>query len=127
MLEGSDVTIVAEGQSVATAVKSAEILETKGIKAEVIDIRTIKPMDYDTVFKSALKTGNIFCIEENLKRGGMGEMIASEIKLRNMDIKMQIKAIEDEFVVHGSISDLNKKYGFTPEQISDDIERMLNS
>jgi len=127
VLEGSDVTIVAEGQSVATAVKSAEILETKGIKAEVIDIRTIKPMDYDTVFKSALKTGNIFCIEENLKRGGMGEMIASEIKLRNMDIKMQIKAIEDEFVVHGSISDLNKKYGFTPEQISDDIERMLNS
>ncbi len=123
--KGSDVTIVAEGQSVSIALSASDILATKGIEAEVIDIRTLKPIDFDTVFNSAVNTKNLFSIEENLKRGGMGEMLAGEAKLRNLDFKMQIKAVEDEFVVHGSISDLNTRYGFTAEQIASDIERML--
>ena len=125
--KGENITIVAEGQSVCLALKSAELLEKKGVQAEVIDVRTIKPMDYDTVFESALKTGAIFSIEENMKRGGMGEMIASELKLRGIDVKMQIKAIDDEYIPHASISDLNEKYGYTPKQIALDIERMLKS
>ena len=55
----------------------------------------------------------------------MGEMLAVEAKLRNLDFRMCIKALEDEFVVHGSIEDIKEKYGFTPEQIALDIERML--
>lgn len=125
--KGENITIVAEGQSVSLAVKTAEILEKNGVQAEIIDVRTIKPIDYDTIFDSGLKTGAIFSIEENMKRGGMGEMIASEIKLRGLDIKIQIKAINDEYITHASISDLNEKYGFTPEQIALDIERMLKS
>lgn len=125
--KGENITIVAEGQSVCLALKSAELLEKKGIQAEVIDVRTIKPMDYDTVFDSALKTGAIFSIEENMKRGGMGEMIASELKSRGFEINMQIKAIDDEYITHASISDLNEKYGYTPEHIAWDIERMLES
>ncbi len=125
--KGENITIVAEGQSVCLALKSAELLEKKGVQAEVIDVRTIKPMDYDTIFESASKTGAIFSIEENMKRGGMGEMIASELKLRSIDVKMQIKAIDDEYITHASISDLNEKYGYTPEQIASDIERMLKS
>ena len=125
--KGENITIVAEGQSVCLALKSAELLEKKGIQAEVIDVRTVKPMDFDTVFDSALKTGAIFSIEENMKRGGMGEMIASEIKSRGFEINMQIKAIDDEYITHASISDLNEKYGYTPEQIASDIERMLKS
>ena len=125
--KGENITIVAEGQSVCLALKSAELLEKKGIQAEVIDVRTIKPMDFDTVFDSALKTGAIFSIEENMKRGGMGEMIASELKSRGFEINMQIKAIDDEYITHASISDLNEKYGYTPEQIASDIERMLKS
>lgn len=125
--KGENITIVAEGQSVCLALKSAELLEKKGIQAEVIDVRTIKPMDFNTVFDSALKTGAIFSIEENMKRGGMGEMIASELKSRGFEINMQIKAIDDEYITHASISDLNEKYGYTPEQIASDIERMLKS
>lgn len=125
--KGENITIVAEGQSVCLALKSAELLEKKGIQAEVIDVRTVKPMDFDTIFDSALKTGAIFSIEENMKRGGMGEMIASELKSRGFEINMQIKAIDDEYITHASISDLNEKYGYTPEQIASDIERMLKS
>lgn len=124
---GGDVTIVAEGQSVSISLHAAKLLSLKGIEADVIDIRTIKPLDFETVFESALKTGTLISIEENLKRGGMGEMLAAEAKLRNLDFKMNIKAVEDEFITHGSICDINNRYGFTAEQICADIERMLKS
>lgn len=125
--KGTDITIAAEGQSVDAALDAAELLSKKGIEAEVIDVRTIKPIDFETIFESAAKTGALLSIEENLKRGGMGEMLASEAKLSNLDFKMKIKAIEDEFIVHGNICDINSRYGFTPEQICAEIERMLKS
>lgn len=124
---GSDVTILAEGQSVCVAIGVSEFLKKKGISAEVIDARTIKPLDFKTVFESALKTGNLYTIEENLKRGGMGEMVASEAKLRNLDFNMKIKAVQDEFVTHGTITELNDFYGFTAEKIALDVERMLKN
>ena len=123
--EGKDVTILAEGQSVYTALKASEILSNREIQAEVIDPRTIKPLDFDTVFKSAQKTKNLYTIEENVKRGGMGEMVATEAKLRNISLNMKIKAVDDTFITHGTISQLNELYGFTPEKIAEDIERML--
>ncbi len=124
---GSDVTILAEGQSVSVAVDAAELLLKKGICAEVIDARTIKPVDFETVFESAVKTGNLYTVEENLKRGGMGEMVAAEAKIRNLKFNLKIKAVDDEFVTHGTISELNEFYGFTAEKIALDVERMLKS
>ena len=125
--EGTDVTLVCEGQSVTLGLEVYENLSEKGIKAEVIDVRTIKPLDFETIFKSSEKTGFIFSLEGNLKRGGMGEMIAGEAALRNINPKIQIKAIDDEFIEHGSIRALNNLYGFSAEKIACDIERMLKS
>ena len=125
--KGSDVTILAEGQSVSIALRAAQILAEKNISAEVIDPRTIKPLDFDTVLKSAVKTGNLYTVEENLRRGGMGEMVAAEAKIRGLSFKMSIKAIEDKFIEHATISQLNEIYGFTPVQIAEDIERMLKA
>ena len=125
--EGDDVTILAEGQSVSIALCAAELLAEKGVSAEIIDARTIKPLDFDTVFESALKTGNLYTIEENLRRGGMGEMVAAEAKLRNLQFNMNVKAVDDEFVTHGTIAQLNEFYGFTAEKIALDVERMLKS
>ncbi|MBQ3021735.1 MAG: 1-deoxy-D-xylulose-5-phosphate synthase [Clostridia bacterium] len=125
--EGKDITLVCEGQSVTLGNKVCEKLSKIGINAELIDVRTVKPLDFETIFESAEKTGFIFTIEENLKRGGMGEMIASEAALRSKNFKIHIKAIDDKFVEHGSIRDINNLYGFTAEKISGDIERMLKS
>lgn len=125
--EGTHISIVSEGQSVGVTLEAAEILKEKGINAEVIDVRTIKPLDFETIFESCKKTGFLYSVEENLRRGGMGEMIASEAKNRNLDFKMKIKAIEDEFITHGSISQINELYGFTSEKIAQDIERMLKA
>jgi len=125
--EGSDITVIAEGQSVYMAMSAADLLKKKGISAEVIDVRTVKPLDFETIFKSAEKTGALLSVEENLRRGGMGEMLAGEAKLRGLGFKMSIKAIDDEYVTHGSITELNERYGFTAEQIASDIERMLKA
>ena len=123
--EGTDVTIVSEGQSVSIALKTAELLDKKRIKAEVIDVRTIKPLDFDTIIKSVQKTGAVYTLEENLKRGGMGEMLIGKLAERGINIKTKIKAVDDEFITHGSIAEINRKYGFTPENIADEVERML--
>ena len=122
---GKDITIVAEGQSVSIAMMAEKILTERGISAEIIDVRTIKPIDYNTIFDSANKTGRLYSLEENLKRGGMGEMIAAEAKLRNMNFTAYVKAIDDEFIPHGSISELNEKYGFTPQSVASEIERVF--
>lgn len=125
--KGNDITVAAEGRCVGIALNAAEILYEKGINVEVIDIRTIKPMDFDTVFESAEKTKNLFCIEENLMRGGMGEMLSAESKKRNCKFNVQIKAINDEFVVHGNFEQISEKYGYTPLQTAEEIERMLKA
>ncbi len=123
--KGKHITLVGVGSTVALCCDAADILAERGISAEVIDVRTVKPLDFDTIFKSAEKTGFVITFEENIRRGGVGEMIVCEAKLRNIDAKIKIKAIDDEFVQHASLSALREKFGFLPEQIALDAERML--
>ncbi|MBR1968910.1 MAG: 1-deoxy-D-xylulose-5-phosphate synthase [Clostridia bacterium] len=123
--KGKNITLVGTGSAVALCCDAADILAENGISAEVIDVRTIKPLDFDTIFGSAKKTGVVISVEENIRRGGVGEIIACEAKLRNIDVKIEIKAVEDEFIQHASLNSLREKFGFLPEQIASDAERML--
>lgn len=78
--EGSDVTIIAYGMMVHTAVKAAEELEkTKGIKAEVIDLRTLVPLDIDTILASVKKTNRAIVVQEAQKSAGMAAEIIAQI------------------------------------------------
>ena len=122
--KGKDITLVGAGSTVALCCDAADILAENGISAEVIDIRTIKPLDFDTIFESADKTGVVISVEENIRRGGVGEMIVCEAKHRGINAKIEIKAINDEFIQHASLGALREKLGFMPEQIAGDAERM---
>ncbi|WP_196890869.1 pyruvate dehydrogenase complex E1 component subunit beta [Aureivirga marina] len=62
--EGKDVTIVSFGKIIKEAYKAAETLEKEGISAEVIDLRTVRPMDFDTILKSVKKTNRLVILEE---------------------------------------------------------------
>ena len=84
-----------------------------------------KPIDYETVFKSAEKCGALLTVEENMRRGGMGEMLASYAAENGIKVKLSIKAVDDVFLPHGSAGALMKKYGFDSTQIADEAERML--
>ena len=75
--EGKDVTVVAAGWMVHEALNAAQELATEGIDIEVIDLRTIVPLDKDTVFESLEKTGRLVTVEESRIRGGIGAEIAA--------------------------------------------------
>lgn len=76
--EGKDVTIVGVAMGVHNALKAAEKLSTQGISAEVIDLRTLVPLDRETVFASVAKTGRLIVVDEDYRSYGLtGEIIAS--------------------------------------------------
>ncbi|MCK5931792.1 MAG: pyruvate dehydrogenase complex E1 component subunit beta, partial [Fulvimarina manganoxydans] len=83
--QGSDVTIVSFGIGMTYAVKAAEELAGQGIDAEVIDLRTIRPMDMQTVLRSVKKTNRCVTVEEGFPQSSVGAHIASEIMVHAFD------------------------------------------
>ena len=77
--EGSQVTLVAFSISVSTAMKAAEILAEQGISAEVINLRSLRPLDIDTIVTSVKKTNRVVTIEEGWPFAGIGAEIAMQI------------------------------------------------
>ncbi|MBR2565940.1 MAG: alpha-ketoacid dehydrogenase subunit beta [Paenibacillus sp.] len=77
--EGSDVTIITYGMMVHTSVKAAEELEKQGIKVEVIDLRTISPIDIDTVLASIKKTNRAIVVQEAQKSAGVAAEVIAQI------------------------------------------------
>jgi pyruvate/2-oxoglutarate/acetoin dehydrogenase E1 component len=76
--EGRDVTIVSAMKGVHDSLEAAEALEADGISAEVVDLRTIRPLDADTVLASVRKTNRIVVVEEGPQTGGWaGEVLAT--------------------------------------------------
>ncbi|MEP0520664.1 MAG: pyruvate dehydrogenase complex E1 component subunit beta [Hyphomicrobiales bacterium] len=76
---GSDVTIVSFSIGMTYALKAADELAGMGISAEVIDLRTIRPMDIDTVITSVKKTGRCVCVEEGFPQSGVGAEIVAQL------------------------------------------------
>ena len=76
---GGDVTIVAWSMGMSYALKAAEELAKDNIDAEVIDLRTLKPMDSDTIIESVKKTGRLVTVEEGWKQSGVGAEIAARV------------------------------------------------
>ena len=76
---GNDVTIVAWSMGMTYALKAAEELAKDGIDAEVIDLRTLKPMDTATIIESVKKTGRVVTVEEGWKQSGVGSEIAASL------------------------------------------------
>ena len=76
---GNDVTIIAWSMGMTYALKAAEELANDGIDAEVIDLRTLKPMDTDTILSSVQKTGRAVTVEEGWQQSGVGAEIAARI------------------------------------------------
>jgi pyruvate dehydrogenase E1 component beta subunit len=77
--EGTDVTIVALSKMVYSALEAAETLAGKGISVEVVDPRTITPLDIETILKSVKKTHSLVVAHEAVKVGGAGAEIAAQV------------------------------------------------
>ena len=83
--EGSDITIISFSIGVDHAMHAAEVLETKGISSEVIDLRTLRPMDYETVLTSVMKTNRCITVEEGFPIGSIGNHLAAVIMEKAFD------------------------------------------
>ena len=79
VVEGSDITIVTYGAMVREALKSAESLKEQGVSAEVIDLRTVSPIDIDTIVTSVEKTGRLVVVQEAQRQAGVGAAVMAEI------------------------------------------------
>lgn len=82
VLEGEDVTLIAYGAMVQESVKAAQELEKEGISAEVVDLRTIQPLDIETIIASVEKTGRVVMVQEAQRQAGIGSKVIAEISER---------------------------------------------
>ena len=124
LLEGTDVTILATGHLVWQALLAAEILATKGISAEVINIHTIKPLDDDAILKSIAKTGCVVTAEEHNILGGLGESVARVLALHK-PTPQEFVAVNDSFGESATPEQLMDKYELNHEAIVEKVEKVL--
>lgn len=124
MNEGTDVSIIATGHLVWEALKAADILEKKGISAEVIDIATIKPLDEKAIISSALKTRAVVVAEEHNMAGGLGELIAGVLGA-SVPTPMEFVNGGTGFGQSGTPAELISAYGLDAEHIADAAEKAV--
>lgn len=124
LTEGNDVTIVACGHLVHTALEAADILKGKNITARVIDLHTPKPIDSETLTKAAKKTGAVLTVEEHTIYGGMGSAVA-EVLVETSPVPMRLLGIEDKFGVSGSPEELYEYFCLTKNCIVKEAELLV--
>ena len=126
--EGSDVTVVASLLMMHYSLVAAEELAKEGISCEIIDPRTIWPLDMDLILSSVRKTGRIVVVEEAAKQGGIGAEIGAQIAERIPDyLRAPIKRIAapNTPVPFGPV--LENAYVPRPPRIARDIRELVNS
>ncbi|MDN5927305.1 MAG: pyruvate dehydrogenase complex E1 component subunit beta, partial [Hyphomicrobiales bacterium] len=83
--EGKDVTIVSFGIGMTYVVKAEAELREMGVDAEIVDLRTIRPMDLDTVIASVKKTNRLVVVEEGFPQSSVGDFVANQVSQRAFD------------------------------------------
>ena len=124
LCEGTDVTIVATGLCVNSALEAAEKLASEGISAEVINIHTIKPLDEEIILKSAAKTGKVVTAEEASIIGVLGGAVA-ELLSEKLPTKMMRIGVRDVFGESGPATELLHKYKLDGDGAYEQIRKFL--
>ncbi len=124
MIDGCDVVIFATGHLVWKAIEACEILEDKGIKPELINIHTIKPLDKEAVIEAVKKCGCAVSAEEHLINGGLGDSIA-QLLSREYPAPLEYVAVDDKFGESGKPDELMAKFGLEAPDIVAAVERAI--
>ena len=122
--EGGDVAIIAMGLMVAEALKAADLLAAEGIRATVVNMHTVKPLDEDAVLSVAEKCGAVVTAEEHSVIGGLGSAVA-EVLAGRSGAKFARVGIEDRFGQSGTPAELFADYGLTAENIAENARRLV--
>lgn len=115
LADGTDLTIIATGETVYHAYQAALKLKEQGISARVLDMAFIKPLDTDAIVKAARETGRIITVEEHSRFGGLGAAVVETIAENPVPVK--IIGIPDEDVIHGTSPEIFRHYGLESDGI----------
>jgi transketolase len=122
--EGADITIIAAGIMVGVALAAEKTLAEKGIKATVIDMFTIKPLDEETVLKYAKQTGAVVTAENCNVIGGLGSMVSSFLSSVHPVPVIKV-GVQDQFGEVGPEDYLRERYGLLPENVVEAVDRAM--
>jgi len=126
VINGSDLAIIATGECVYPAVLASEKLEREqGIKARVISMHTIRPLDQEILKEAARECEAIITVEEHSICGGLGEACASFLMENGHFLPFKIMGIPDEYTVTGSQSEIFNHYGLSESGISEMALKLL--
>jgi transketolase len=124
MREGTDITIIATGETVKPAVDAADKLKAEGISCRVLNMHTIKPLDEEVIIKAALETGRIITIEEHSVLSGLGAAVA-EVVVQNKPVPVKIIGIPDEPAISGTSAEIFEYYGLSSANLCKVAKEML--
>ena len=123
--EGSDIAIIATGETVYPALQAANKLHEQNIGATVVSMHTIKPLDTSLLTVLAKKCKAIVTVEEHSVYGGLGEACASYLMQHNIYRPFKIIGIPDEYTVTGSQQNIFDHYGINEKGIADAVMTLL--
>jgi acetoin:2,6-dichlorophenolindophenol oxidoreductase subunit beta len=124
--EGSDVTLVSYSYTMGLALKAADILEKDGISVECIDLRTISPIDKETILASVAKTSRLAIAHEAVKQGGVGAEISAIVAEEAIDLlDAPIVRVGAPFTPVPFARPLEQAYRITPEKIASAIRNVF--
>jgi len=128
MKEGNQVTLLACGPIVYTALEAADELQKEGIEAAVINARYLKPLDEELILSFAKNTKCLVTVEEHLLAGGFGSSVLELLSQKGIDdVIVRSVGINDVFVEHGKPDQLREEHGITMENIIKKTKEALNS
>jgi 1-deoxy-D-xylulose-5-phosphate synthase len=117
--EGQEIALLAVGNMVETAMWVREHLKAEGQKVSVVNMRFVKPIDEEVLQKIKERHSKAVTLEEGVFNGGFGEAVSAWYEGTPMRV-LNI-ALPDQFIEHGSVTELKKKYGLDPESITQKI------
>jgi transketolase len=123
VVEGRDLTIIANGVMVAAAIEAAETLGTEGIEARVLDMHTVAPLDREAVERAAAESGALVVAEEHFLAGGTGESVA-RVVAETVPVPIEFVAARD-YGISGEPAELLAHYHLTARDVADAARRVL--
>jgi len=119
--EGSDLTLISNGETLAEVIAASETLDESGISADVINMPVVKPVDTETIVNSAKKTGLVITVENHSIIGGLGSAVC-ETMCEKYPVPVRRIGINDEFGQSGSSSALLEYYGLNAQKLAERIK-----
>jgi transketolase len=124
MREGTDITIIATGETVRVALDAAKSLEEASVSCRVINMHTIKPLDEESIIKAAKETGRIITIEEHSIYGGLGSAV-TQVVSENYPVPVKVLGIPDEPAITGTTAEVFEHYGLSVKNVREHALGML--